>query len=94
MMKGPAPKVILKSAGRNMVLAAMLKESVLRKAREEGFAEGLRIGRPKARRELRERRLKRWNEAFDRFGFEADGVVMPLPLTPEVERFLDGEAAE
>ena len=64
-----------------MVLAAMLKESVMRKAREEGA------------REERKRRLKRWNEAFDRFGFEVDGVVM-LPLTPEVERFLDGEAAE
>ena len=76
-----------------MVLAAMLKESVIIKAREEGFAEGLRIGREKARRELRERHLKRWHEAFDRFGFEVDGVVM-LPMTPEVERFLDGEAAE
>ena len=60
-----------------MVLAAMLKESVKRKARKEA----------------REEQIKRWNEAFDRFGFEVDGVVM-LPLTPEVERFLDGEAAE
>lgn len=68
-----------------MVLAAMLKESVIRKAREEGFAEGLRIGREEC--------LKRWHEAFDRFGFEVDGVLV-LPQTPEVERFLDGEAAE
>ena len=72
-----------------MVLAAMLKESVMRKAREEGRREG----REKARKEIRERRLKRWNEAFDRFGVEVDGVVM-LPKTPEVERFLDGESAE
>ena len=72
-----------------MVLAAMLKESVMRKAREEGRREG----REKERKEIRERRLKRWNEGFDRFGVEVDGVVM-LPMTPEVERFLDGEAAE
>ena len=58
-----------------MVLAAMLKESVNRKAREEG------------RREAREERRKRWDEAYARFGFEVDGVLM-LPLTPEVERFL------
>ena len=68
-----------------MVLAAMLKESVLKKAREEG--------RREAQKEIRERRLKRWNEAFDRFGFEVDGVVM-LPQTPEVERFLTGEVTE
>ena len=54
-----------------MVLAAMLKESVMKKAREEG----------------REECLKRWDEAYARFGIEVDGVLM-LPLTPEVERFL------
>ena len=59
-----------------MVLAAMLEESVKRKAREEG------------RREAREERRKRWDEAYARFGIEVDGVLM-LPLTPEVERFLD-----
>ena len=58
-----------------MVLAAMLEESVKRKAREEG------------RREVREERRKRWDEAYARFGIEVDGVLM-LPLTPEVERFL------
>ena len=42
---------------------------------------------------MREQRLKRWKEAFNRFGFEVDGVVV-LPWTPEVERFLDSEAAE
>ena len=47
-----------------MVLAAMLKESVIKKAREEG------------RREAREECLKRWHEAFDRFGVEVDGVLM------------------
>ena len=64
-----------------MVLAAMLKESVMRKAREEGA------------REERKRRLKRWNEAFARFDVEVDGVVM-LQWTPEVERFLAGEVTE
>ena len=66
-----------------MVLAAMLKESVMKKAREEG--------RREAQKEIRERRLKRWNEAFDRFVVEVNGVVM-LPWTPEVERFLAGES--
>ena len=56
-------------------MAAMLKESVMKKAREEG------------RRKVREERRKRWDEAYARFGFEMDGVLM-LPLTPEVERFL------
>ena len=64
-----------------MVLAAMLKESVMKKAREEG------------RREVREERLKRWDEAYARFGIEVDGVLM-LPRTPEVERFLWGESKE
>ena len=72
-----------------MVLAAMLKESVMKKAREEGRKEG----REEGRREARKERLKRWDEAFDRFGVEVDGVVM-LPWTPEVERFLAGEADE
>ena len=72
-----------------MVLAAMPKESVKKKAREESRREG----REKVLKEMRERRRKRWNEAFDRFGFEVDGVLM-LPWTPEVERFLDGEATE
>ena len=58
-----------------MVLVAMLKESVKRKAREEG------------RRKVREERRKRWDDAYARFGLEMDGVLM-LPLTPEVERFL------
>ena len=75
-----------------MVLASMLKESVMRKAREEGFADGLRIGRERVLKEMREQRRKRWNEAFDRFGFEVDGVLV-LPWTPEVERFLDDKAA-
>ena len=45
------------------------------------------------RKEMREQRRKRWKEAFVRFGVEIDGVVM-LPLTPEVEQFLDSEAAK
>ena len=62
----------------------MLKESVMKKAREEGRREGREI----VRKEI----LKRWKEAFDRFGVEVNGVLM-LPQTPEVERFLDDEAA-
>ena len=68
-----------------MVLAAMLEESVKRKAREKGFAEGLK--------NEREEHRKRWDEACARFGFEMDGVLM-LPWTPEVERFLWGGSKE
>ncbi len=64
-----------------MVLAAMLKESVIKKAREEG------------RREVLEERRKRWDEAYAKFGVEVNGVLM-LPLTPEVERFLRGKPEE
>ena len=60
-----------------MVLAAMLKESVMKKARKE----------------MREERRKLWEEAYARFGVEVNGVLR-LPQTPEVQRFLDGEAAE
>ena len=43
-----------------------------------------------ARKEERERRRKRVEEAWVKFGFEVDGVLV-LPQTPEVQRFLDGE---
>ncbi len=33
---------------------------------------------------------KRRKEAYERYGFEVDGVRV-LPDTPEVRRFLDGE---
>lgn len=43
-----------------MVLAGMLKESVMRKAREE----------------YREEYRKRWDEACTKFGFEVNGVLV------------------
>ena len=70
-----------------MVLAAMLKESVMKKAREEGLRDGLKQGIREGRKKVREERRKCWDEAYARFGFEVDGVLV-LPLTPEVERFL------
>ena len=73
-----------------MVLAAMLKESVKRKARKEGFEEGLREVREERRKRWREEHRKLWDEAFAKFGFEVDGVLV-LPMTPEVDRFLDVE---
>ena len=86
-----------------MVLAAMLEESVKRKAREEGFKEGYeegfkegreegrKEGLEEVRKERREKYLKRWHEACAKFGVEVDGVPM-LPWTPEVEQFLDSDA--
>ena len=84
-----------------MVLAGMLEEAVKRKAREEGreegrkegFEEGLKEVREERRRRWREERRKRWEEAYAKFGVEVDGVLM-LPMTPEVERFLEGETEE
>ena len=64
-----------------MVLAGMK----IRQLREEGRKQGIE--------QERKRRRKRDEEARAKFGIEVDGVLV-LPLTPEVERFLDGEAAE
>ena len=80
-----------------MVLAAMLKESIIKKAWEEGFKQGFEEGRRRGleegRRRVREERLKRWDEAYAKFGVEVNGVLM-LPLTPEVEQFLWGKPEE
>ncbi|MYC28472.1 MAG: hypothetical protein F4X65_00065 [Chloroflexi bacterium] len=42
------------------------------------------------RKEQREAQQKRRKQAYERFGFEVDGVVV-LPQTPEVEAFLNGD---
>ena len=62
-------------------------------AQRIGYEKGARRGPPGKRRRKYESGLKRWNEAFARFGVEVDGVVM-LQWTPEVERFLAGEVTE
>jgi len=52
---------------------------------------------PDAIRNIREKersaQRKRRKEAYQRFGFEIDGVPV-LPQTPEVEAFLNGEEPE
>ena len=74
--------VITVSAG-TALLASILKEVLwfmvlaamkIRQLREEG----------------RKNQLKREEEAYARFGFEVNGVLV-LPKTPEVQRFLAGE---
>ena len=47
----------------------------------------------KLKRQGRRERDARYEEAYRRFGFEVDGVVV-LPRTPEVQAFLDDESAE
>ena len=47
----------------------------------------------RAKREGRAEQRKLEDEAYKRFGIEVDGVLV-LPRTPEVERFLAGEADE
>ena len=76
---------ILKEAVWNMVLAGMK----IRQWREEGRKQGIEQGIEQERR----RRRKREEEARAKFGVEVNGVLM-LPQTPEVERFLAGEATE
>ena len=51
--------------------------------------DAIRNIREKERRAQRRRR----REAYERFGFEIDGVLV-LPQTPEVEAFLNGEEPE
>ena len=65
---------IAKEAGSFMVLAAMKIKEWQDKARKEG----------------RDNQRKRQEQAYAKFGFEVDGVLV-LPKTPEVERFLTGE---
>ena len=45
------------------------------------------------KRQGRREQRNRMKEAYRRFGVEVDGVVT-LPLTPEVEQFLDSESDE
>ena len=47
----------------------------------------------RAKKEGRQEQRKREDEAYQRFGIEVDGVLV-LPRTPEVERFLAGDADE
>ena len=47
----------------------------------------------KGRKEGEERRQRREDEAYAKFGVEVNGVLM-LPRTLEVQRFLSGEPEE
>ena len=68
---------IAKEAGSFMVLAAMK----------------IKEWQDRARKEALDERRKREAEAYEKFGFEVDGVLV-LPRTPEVQRFLEGEDEE
>ena len=78
---------IIKEAVWNMVLAGMK----IRQWKEEGRKQGIEQGIEQGMRT--KRRRKRDEEARTKFGIEVDGVLV-LPQTPEVERFLAGEADE
>ena len=60
------------------VRAMLLIPAAVKKLKQEG------------RREGRDERDKRYEEAYRRFGVEVNGVVM-LPRTREVQEFLNGE---
>ena len=62
----------------------LLIPQAVKKIMEKGRAEGRTEGRAESRTEQRNRR----GEALKRFGVEVDGVMM-LPMTPEVEDFLN-----
>ena len=69
--------IILEVTGRMVLLIP----KAWNRAKEEG------------RREERKRLEARYQEAYERYGVELDGVLT-LPRTPEVERFLAGESDE
>ena len=69
-----------------MVLAGMK----IKQWKAEGRKEGREEGRTEGRAEGKENQRKRQEEAYAKFGFEVNGVLV-LPKTPEVERFLAAE---
>ena len=88
---------ILKEAGWYMVLATIkakdLKEEGRKEGHKEGHKEGIAEGIKEGIKEGEERRQRREDEAYAKFGVEVNGVLM-LPRTPEVQRFLSGEPEE
>ena len=68
-------------------LRARYWEQAEKRATERGLKRGLKRGIERGREEAR----TRMQQALERFGVEVNGVRM-LPDTPEVQKFLDGEA--
>ena len=71
------------------------REQALAKARQEGILEGIQEGIQEGFREAAQRRDTLMTTALQRFGVrdEASGSLM-LPMTPEVEQFLRGDAPD
>ena len=84
---------ILKEAGWYMVLATIKAKDLKEEGRKEGHKEGHKEGIAEGIKEGEERRQRREDEAYAKFGVEVNGVLM-LPRTPEVQRFLSGEPEE
>ena len=60
--------------------------------KEKGIAEGKAEGIAEGEASERKAQRKRLDEAYRRFGFDVNGVLM-LPNTPEVKAFLSGDAS-
>ena len=77
-------------------LRARYREQADRRAVERGLKQGIERGIEQGMERGIEQGVKerdaRWREAVERFGAEVDGVRV-LSITPEVQRFLDGEEA-
>ena len=73
--------IVLEVTGRMVLLIP----KAWNRAKEEGRLE--------ERKRLKAVFKARYQEAYERFGIEVDGVLT-LPRTPEVERFLAGEPEE
>lgn len=69
------------------------REQALAKARQEGVLEGIQEGIQEGFREAGQHHDRRMTAALQRFGVRdaASGSLM-LPMTPEVEQFLRGDA--
>ena len=74
--------------GRMVLLIPQAVKKIMEKGRAEGRIEGRAEGRAEGRIEGRAEQRNRRAEAYRRFGVEVDGVKM-LPMTPEVEDFLN-----
>ena len=57
----------------------------------EGFRETFAIGVAEGSEKYQREYMRRFVEAVERFGYYDENGERVLPMTPEVERFLDGE---
>ena len=71
----------------------LLIPDAVKKIKAQGYAEGWAEGYAEGLAEGRAAQRKRYQEVYERFGVEVNGVLM-LPNTLEVAEFLSGESEQ